>query len=215
MKIKFLGHASFLITSDAGVRIITDPYTPGAELKYGEIKESADIVTISHGHFDHNNVAAVRGNPRTVKDPSPVVVKGISIQGIPVYHDEARGKNRGGNIIFWFDVDGIRICHMGDLGHALDDKQIAALGKVDILLIPVGGYYTITAKVATEISNRVNPGVIIPMHYKNEKCALPISPVEDFLADKKDVKRLDASEAEFRLESLPKTTQIIVLKPAL
>lgn len=215
MKVKFLGHACFLITSNSGVKIITDPYKPGGELKYGEITESADIVTVSHDHFDHNNVDAIKENPKVIKEPAPVVIKGIPVQGIPVYHDEQKGKLRGRNIIFSLEVDGMRVCHMGDLGHALDDKQITSLGRVDILLIPVGGYYTITARVATEIADAVHSRVIIPMHYKNEKCALPITPVDDFLAGKKDVIRLNASETEFKAEGLPKTTQIIVLKPAM
>ena len=143
MKIEYLGHACFMITSDAGIKIITDPYTAGGDLNFGEIKESADIVTVSHGHFDHNNVSAVRGNPELVKGTVTAEVKGIPFKGIPAYHDEATGSKRGDNTIFCFDVDGIRLCHLGDLGHQLDDKQVTDLDTVDILFIPVGGglYY--------------------------------------------------------------------------
>ncbi len=115
MKIKWLGHASFLITSDSGIKIITDPYETGGGLSYGEIKESADIVTVSHDHFDHNNVAAVPGNPQVVKGTAEV--KGIEFKGISTYHDEAKGGQRGKNTILCFEVDGIRVCHLGDLGH--------------------------------------------------------------------------------------------------
>ncbi len=139
MKIEYLAHACFMITSEAGIKIITDPYAVGGDLNFGEIKESADIVTVSHGHFDHNNVAAVRGNPELVKGAVATDIKGMPFKGIPAYHDEATGKTRGANTIFCFKVDGIRICHLGDLGHQLDDKQVADLGTVDILLIPVGG----------------------------------------------------------------------------
>ena len=213
MKIKWLGHASFMITSDTGTRIITDPYATGEKLNYGEIKESADIVTVSHGHGDHNNVAAVRGNPDVVRGTA--TVKGIEFRGIPTYHDDAEGQQRGENTIFCFEVDGIRVCHLGDLGHPLDDKQVTELGSVDILLIPVGGYYTIDARVATEVCNQLKPRVIIPMHYKTDKLAYPIAGVDEFLQGKGNLSRLDTTEVEFKQGGLPASTQIIVLKSAL
>ena len=215
MKVKWLGHSSFLITSDAGTRIITDPYTVGPVLSYGKIRETADIVTVSHGHGDHSNVATVQGNPQVVKEATPIEIKEIKLSGVPTHHDDAGGSARGNNIIFCFEVDGIRVCHLGDLGHPLSDKQVAELGKVDILLTPVGGFFTIDAKVATEVCGKLAPRVIIPMHYKNDKCGFPISGVDDFLQGKKGVSRLDTSEAEFQPGKLPATTQIIVLKPAL
>lgn len=216
MKIKWLGHASFLITSDAGIRIITDPYMSDERLTYDEIKESADIVTVSHEHGDHNNAATVRGNPKVVKGAATVEIKGMRFNAIPTYHDEAGGQQRGKNTIFCFEVDGIRVCHLGDLGHRLSDKQIGELGKIDILLIPVGGNYTIDAKVATEVGKKLAPKVIIPMHYQNEKCSkFPVARVDDFLQGKEGVSRVDASEVEFKQGELPTRTQIIVLKPAL
>ncbi len=213
MKIKWLGHASFLITSDAGTKIITDPYVTGGGLSYGEINESADIVTVSHGHGDHNNVAAVRGDPAVVKGTTEV--KGVKFNGIPTYHDSAGGKERGNNIIFYFEVDGMRVCHLGDLGHQLGDKEVAELGKVDVLLIPVGGFFTIDASVATEVCSKLTPKVVIPMHYKNGRCAFPIAGVDEFLQEKTGVSKLGDSEVEFKPGELPATTQIIVLKPAL
>ena len=217
MKIKWLGHSTFLITSDSGTRIITDPYTTGDEynLSYGEIKETADIVTISHDHFDHNNVTAVQGNPEVVREVPVVTVKGIEFRGISCCHDEAGGKLRGKNIIFCFEVDGIRICHLGDLGHQLTDKQVAELGMVDILFIPVGGIYTIDAKGASQLCERLKPKVIIPMHYKTDRGGYELAGVDEFLSGKEDVVRLDASEKEFAQKELPTATQIIVLKPAL
>ena len=213
MKIKWLGHACFLITSDTGLKIITDPYVTGGDLSYGQIKESADIVMVTHDHDDHNNVAAIGGNPRVVR--GTVEVKGIKFKGIPTYHDEVGGGKRGRNTILCFEVDGMRLCHLGDLGHQLSDNQVAELGKIDILFIPVGGYYTIDARVATQLCDRLKPKVIIPMHYKTAKCAYPITGVEEFLRGKKEVGRLDASEVEFKPGQLPATTKIIVLKSAL
>lgn len=214
MKIKWLGHASFLITSDAGIKIITDPYAPGVfGLNYGEIKESADIVTVSHEHSDHNNVATVRGKPEVVRGTAKV--KGIEFSGIPSYHDNAGGSQRGKNTIFCFEVDGIRVCHLGDLGHPLSDKQVAEIGKVDILLVPVGGGPTIDVNVATEVCRKLAPKAIIPMHCKTDKCSFPPYGADDFIQGKEGVTRLNASEAEFKREKLPATTQIMVLEPAL
>lgn len=213
MKIKWLGHAAFLITSDSGTRIITDPYKTGGDLKYGKIQESADIVTISHDHFDHNNVAAVQGNPQVVKGTTEA--KGIKFKGIPTYHDEAAGSKRGNNTILCFEVDGVKVCHMGDLGHELSHKQVTELGKIDILFIPVGGFFTIDAKTANQVGDQLGPRVIIPMHFKNDKCAFTITGVDEFLRGKSNVARLDSSEIEFKSEELPTSTQVIVLKPAL
>lgn len=213
MKIKWLGHACFVLTSDTGMKIITDPYVTGSSLSYGEIEESADIVTVSHNHGDHNNVSAVQGNPGVVRGTTEL--KGIKFKGIPTYHDDAGGKSRGDNTILCFEVDGIRVCHLGDLGHQLSAQQLAELGKVDILLIPVGGFFTIDAKVASQVCNQLALKVVIPMHYKTNKCEFPIAGVDEFLRGKKDVSRLDASEVEFKQEELPASTQIIVLKSAL
>ena len=214
MKVKWLGHASFLITSDDGIRIITDPYITGGDLSYAEITETADIVTVSHDHFDHNNVSSVRGSPEVVRK-GMVEVKGISFRSVSSYHDEEGGKLRGGNTIFCLTVSGVGVCHLGDLGHRLSDKQAIEIGPVDVLLIPVGGYFTIDAKAATGVCNRLKPGVVIPMHYRNEQCAFPIAGVDEFLEGKEDVSRPDASEAEFRAGELPASTRIIILKPAL
>jgi L-ascorbate metabolism protein UlaG (beta-lactamase superfamily) len=202
-----------MITSEAGTKIITDPYALRETLTYGEIKESADIVTVSHEHTDHNNVAAVRGNPEIVRGTAKV--KGIEFKGIPSYHDDGKGQQRGNNTILCFEVDGIRVCHLGDLGHQLNDKQVTELGSVDILLIPVGGFFTIDAKVASQLCDRLKPKVIIPMHFRNGKCAFPIAGVDEFLKGKKTVSRLDVSEVEFKQGGLPATTKTVVLKPAL
>ena len=212
MKIKWLGHASFMITSDTGTKIITDPYLTADDLTYDEIEESADIVTISHEHSDHSNVSAVQGNPEVVRGAAEI--KGIEFKDIPCHHDNAGGGLRGKDTIICFEMDKIRVCHLGDLGHELSDKQVVELGKVDILLIPVGGYYTIDATVASQVYNKLAPRVTIPMHYKNNKCNYPITGVDDFLQGKTNVNRLDTSEVEFKQGELPATTQIIVLKSA-
>jgi L-ascorbate metabolism protein UlaG (beta-lactamase superfamily) len=214
MKIKYLGHSAFAITSDRGVKIITDPYGTSPDLTYGEITGPADVVTVSHEHFDHCNVDTVTGNPEVLRRAESVKAAGISFKGVIGYHDDERGRMRGGNIIFCFVVDGIRLCHLGDLGHLLDDKQLAEIGAVDILFIPVGGVYTIDARVATEVCNQLKPKVIFPMHYRTAKGIPRIAGVDEFLRGKEKVKWLDTSQVEFRAGDLP-DGQIIVLKPAL
>lgn len=214
MKIKWLGHAAFMITSEDGTRIITDPYGAYGGLSYGEIKESADIVTISHEHGDHNNAAGIQGNPKVVKETAPVEIKGIKIRGVAAYHDDTGGSQRGSSTIFCLEIDGMKVCHLGDLGHPLGDKA-AEVGKVDVVLTPVGGFFTIDAKTATEVCRQLEPKVIIPMHFKNDKCAFPIATVDDFLQGKSGVNHSDTSEVELKQAELPAATQIIVLQPAL
>jgi L-ascorbate metabolism protein UlaG (beta-lactamase superfamily) len=195
------------------VKIIADPYEPNDKLHYEEINDSADIVTVSHDHFDHGNVAAVKGNPQVVKGDAEI--KGIKFKGIPSFHDATGGKDRGSNTIFCFEVDGVKVCHLGDLGHELTAEQVAAADSVDVLLLPVGGFFTIDAAVASRVAEQLRPKVIIPMHFKNNKCDFPIAGVDEFLRGKKDISQSDASEVELKAGELPSATQIIVLKPAM
>ena len=217
MKVKWLGHACFLLTSEGGLRIITDPYTPGVfGLEYASPAETADIVTVSHDHADHNNVAAVKGNPQVVRGAGSHEAKGIQFKGIATAHDESSGKERGSNTIFCFTLDGINVCHLGDLGHDLSDQTAADIGDVDVLLIPVGGNFTIDAAVANTVCKTLAPKVVIPMHFKNARCpSFPVAGVEDFTRGRQQVKTAAGSEVEIKKEQLPTGTETIVLKPAL
>jgi L-ascorbate metabolism protein UlaG (beta-lactamase superfamily) len=213
MKIRYLAHSSFLITSGSGTRIVTDPYTVNAGMSYRPISETADIVTVSHGHGDHNNVASVKGKPQVVRDAAEV--KGIKFQAVPTFHDTSGGRERGRNIAFCFDVDDIRVCHCGDLGHKLTHEQLKTIDKVDVLLIPVGGFFTIDARTAGEVADQVKAAVIIPMHYKTDKTDYPIAGVEEFTRGRKNVTRVDGSEVELKAGQLPAVPQIMVLQPSL
>ena len=216
MKVKWLGHASFLLTSDRGIKVVTDPYTTGGSINYGEIPETADVVTVSHEHGDHNNTSAVEGDPVVLNGAGTWKVKGIEFTGVSTFHDMVQGAQRGPNTVFCFTIDGIKVCHLGDLGHMLSDQEISEVGQVDLLLIPVGGNYTIDATVATEICTKFNPRVVIPMHYKTEGCDYPIADAEDFLRGRVKVsRRVDDSEIELSKESLPQNTETVVLKHSL
>lgn len=216
MKVKWLGHASFLLESESGLRIITDPYTPGMYgLNYAPISETADIVTVSHEHGDHNNVAAVGGNPQVVRGTGSHQAKGLSFQGVATYHDQAEGSQRGPNTVFCVTVDGIRVCHLGDLGHELGDEAAAAIGEVDLLLVPVGGNFTIDAATASRIVDKLKPKVVIPMHFKNERCPdFPVAAAEEFLRGRTNVRATGQSEVELKKDQLP-VGETIVLTPAL
>lgn len=213
MKVKFLGHAAFLITSDTGVRIITDPYKPGCfdgGIKYDQITEETDIVTISHEHDDHNETK-INGDPTFVKSADAKVIKDIKISGVNVYHDTSKGKERGTNIIFNMIIDRMNIVHLGDLGHDLSPEEIKGIGNVDVLFIPVGGYFTIDAKVAESVINALKPKIVIPMHFKTDKCGFPIAPIGDFVQGK-EVEKIDR-ELEVTKEGLPEKTTVYVLSP--
>jgi len=214
MKIKYLAHACFLITSDSGARIITDPYNTGGSLSYKPVSETADIVTSSHGHGDHNAVSSVKGSPSVLQKSGKATVKGISINGIDTFHDTDQGKQRGKNIVFCFDIDGIRLCHVGDLGHPLSQEQTAQLGTVDVLMLPVGGVYTIDAADATAMCLSLKPGLTIPMHYKGPGNDYPVARVDDFLKGKQNVKRVQGSEITLDKDRLPED-EIVVLQAAL
>jgi L-ascorbate metabolism protein UlaG (beta-lactamase superfamily) len=218
MKIKWYGHAAFLITSNQGVKIITDPYEPnafGGQLTYGKIEDAADIVLVSHDHADHNHTKDLPGSPQIFKGSGSKTSKGISFKGVATFHDPSKGKERGENTVFTAEIDGVRVCHLGDLGHVLSQKEVTEIGPVDILITPVGGFYTIDSKEASQVATLLKPKVVIPMHFKTEKCGFPIAPVEDFLKGKAKVKRPGVNEVAFDKASLPAEMEIVVLNHAL
>jgi L-ascorbate metabolism protein UlaG (beta-lactamase superfamily) len=215
MKVKWLGHASFLITSKGGTKIITDPYAVGGGIDYSPIRETADVVLVSHDHGDHSNVSAVQGKPEVVRDSGKKAAKGIEFKGIATSHDASQGTERGSNTVFCFTIDDLKLCHLGDLGHVLSPGQVTQIGAVDILFVPVGGFFTVDATVASQVCDQLKPRVTIPMHFKTPKCAYPIAGVEDFLRGKKNVRKIEGSEVGFERERLPAATEIVLLQSAL
>ncbi len=216
MKIRWNGHASFTVTSDNRTTIVTDPYEPGGfdgALAYGPIPDEPDIVVISHEHPDHNYVAGLKGNPEVVKEPGSY--KGIDFKVVPVKHDRSGGSERGDNNIFVFTVDGVTLCHLGDLGHTLSKDQIRAVGKADVIFIPIGGHFTIDPNEATNVIKQLDAKLVIPMHFKTEKCNFPISQIDDFIHGKEELtEKLGKSEVEVTRDKLPGNTKIWVLTHA-
>jgi L-ascorbate metabolism protein UlaG (beta-lactamase superfamily) len=216
MTIQWLGHSCFLITTADGKKIITDPYTPGAfqgTLDYGPIHISPDIVTVSHQHADHSNIAGLPNHFRVLTKPGEHKIEGIKFTGVEGYHDVEHGALRGMNVIFVLEADGVRVCHLGDLGDVLTPEQIEKIGRVDVLLIPVGGYYTIGPDKADAVIEQLSPKVVIPMHYRTEKIGFSIGPVEDFVRGKDNVQSPGSTELD--LARLPDERTIVVLEHAL
>lgn len=179
MKIEWFGHSCFKITDIRGIEIVTDPFDDKVGYKVPYTK--ADIVTVSHGHFDHNYVKAIEGDFKLVDKAGHFQVKDINIKGIVSYHDKRKGSQRGSNTIYTYIIDGIKVCHLGDLGHELDKKQEDEIGGVDVLMIPVGGYFTIDADEAVRVVDRLKPSIILPMHYKTPLVDFPIETADAFL----------------------------------
>lgn len=164
MDIVYLGHSSFHIKGK-DVSLITDPFDPES-VGFRFPKVSATIVTSSHDHDDHNKVENVSDVRKAITGPGEYEIQGVSIIGIPSFHDSKKGEERGKNTIYVIEMEGLRLAHLGDLGHKLSEDTVNAMGDIDVLMIPVGGHYTIDSKVAAEVARAVDPNIIIPMHYQ-------------------------------------------------
>jgi len=213
MKISWMGHACFLLVTEDGVRIVTDPFDVdayGGAIGYPAIDFPADIVVISHAHPDHNAPDAVRGTPQLVTKLGAQTVQGTTFRGIPSYHDDTQGSQRGENTIFAMELDGRRVVHLGDLGHELTAATVEEIGAVDVLFIPVGGNFTINARLADTVIDALQPRVVIPMHYKTPALDFLIEPIDPFLAGKSNVKR-PGNEVTVTRTSLPREQEIWVL----
>jgi L-ascorbate metabolism protein UlaG (beta-lactamase superfamily) len=184
MIITWQGHSCFKIQDKIGpegVTLVTDPFDKEVGLKVPNFE--ADIVTVSHDHHDHNNVGALRGNPMVIGCAGEYDFKGVLIEGIDSYHDEQHGAERGGNIMYRIEIDDISVAHLGDLGHVLDNVQLEKLVGTDVLLIPVGGKYTLDAKKAVEVISQIEPRIIIPMHYKTKDSKIDLDDIEKFIKE--------------------------------
>lgn len=216
MDITYIGHSSFKIKGK-NVTVITDPYqTAETGLKFPK-HSASDIVTVSHAHKDHNATEQIEGEPYIIAGPGEYEVKGVGIVGLPTYHDAEKGQQRGRNTIYRIEVDGVAIVHLGDLGHELSNSDIDHLGTVDILLIPVGGIYTIDAKTAQLIINEIEPGIVIPMHYKTEvhdkKLFEEVLPLEEFLKIMGKIDLTPVSKFAVNKDKIPMETTVVVLEP--
>lgn len=217
MQIYWKGQACFQILTSRGkdseLKIVVDPYEESIGLKLPNLQ--ADILLVTHNHFDHNNVKEVKGDPFIISNPGEYDVKGVFIQGILSFHDDTQGKERGVNTMYTIEVEGMKLCHLGDFGQKeLTAEQLNQIGDVDILFVPVGGVYTIDGKEASHIVSQLEPKIVIPMHYALPKLKAKLGGVEEFL------KPMGAKSATAELKLLVKErdlvneeTRVVVLQP--
>jgi L-ascorbate metabolism protein UlaG (beta-lactamase superfamily) len=219
MDITYLGHSAFKLRGKVAT-VVTDPYN--ASVGFDLPKVSADIVTISHHHEDHNAFEKIGGTsrrpePYIIKAPGEYEVSGVGVFGWQTFHDDKEGKERGKNTIYIIHIDGLRICHLGDLGHVLSEAQVHQIGEIDVLLVPVGGFYTINAKQAVEVVKSLQPSIVVPMHFltpkHNSELFAQVAPVTQFLTEMGIEEPLEAQEKlALTASDLPEETVVNLLQ---
>ncbi len=207
MKIQWIGHSCFLLEDSLGRRVLTDPFHQ--DLGLNLYSDSLSVVTVSHTHFDHNNTASYREACTIIDSCGYHDLDFVKIHGFESYHDNAQGIKRGNNIIFLFEMDSLRICHLGDLGHILDQITIEKLGKIDVLLVPVGGNFTLNGSEAAKLCSLIRPSLVIPMHYKTPRISMPIEGPEDFILAMKNVEKI--KEDFLMIKQVPKEVNKVIL----
>ncbi len=219
MNIQYYGHSCFkIITKPNGrntesVTIFFDPFDKSIGLKPPQGR--ADIVFVSHTqHSDHNNVSVFKGDPIIIDTPGEYSIKGVSVTGVDSFHDDKEGAERGRNTIFVLETEGIKLCHLGDLGTELDAKQLEAIGEIDILFIPVGGKFTIDGKVAGKLVQKLEPKLVIPMHFKAPKVKLAgITDEKEFCAEMGNCPKEKINKLTVKAKDLEsKNMEIVLMK---
>ena len=206
LQIRWHGHACWEITNDK--TLVTDPHD-GKSIGIPAPTVMGDIILVSHDHYDHNSVKSVeKDGSKVVLDGRKRTIDDIEIKGVDSFHDEAGGAKRGNNIMYKFTMDGINFCHLGDLGHDLDGESVSKIGEVDILFIPVGGTFTVDDKQAWDVIKKINPKIIVPMHYKIGGLSLPIAGLDPFLDQSKHKVIHVGNEIDIEKEDLPDETEV-------
>src|SRR4030042_579288 len=208
MEITWLGHSCFRIKGKEAT-IVTDPYDK--TLGYPMRKPTANIVTISHNHPQHCFLEGVAGNPRVVSRPGEYDISNVSIYGIPTFHDNEKGQNRGKNTVFFMEIDGVKVCHLGDLGHVPTSEQIEQISDVEILMVPIGGGSTLDAAAAAEAIGLLEPKLVLPMHYKTDVVKMELEPLEKFIKVMGLTEVVPEPKLNITKSTLPIETRVLVL----
>jgi len=209
IEITWLGHSCFRIKGKDAT-LLTDPYDDSIGYSLG--KPRADIVTSSHAHPGHGFTSGVGGEPRVVHGPGEYEISGVFITGIGTFHDAEKGRERGRNTIYLIEMDDVMLCHLGDLGHPLSTEQVAEVSRVEVLLVPVGGFSTIDAATAAETVRLLQPRIVIPMHFQTEALRFQLAPVDGFLREMGVKAGLSAQpRLSITRAGLPEETQVVVL----
>jgi L-ascorbate metabolism protein UlaG (beta-lactamase superfamily) len=209
VRISWLGHAMFLVEDGEGHRLVTDPYNDYVGYTLPDI--SAGIVLVSHDHADHSNIGMVKGDPAVVRDPSPRDVAGVKVVGFPSFHDAKGGSERGSNIIFRWEMQGLTFIHLGDLGHALDAETTRELAGADVLFVPVGGFFTIEPDGAAQVVETLRPRIAVPMHFRNDACGFPIESEEPFASHFPAVERTGKVPIYISRDDLPEPILVLIM----
>ena len=206
LQIRWHGHSCFEITNE--VTLVTDPHD-GKSIGIHAPSVTGDIVLVSHDHYDHNSVKSVeKDGSKIVTDTRKRNISNVEIKGFETFHDESHGEKRGNNIIYKFTMEDIAFCHMGDLGHDLDENTVQKIGDVDILFIPIGGTFTLDATQAWRLIKKVKPRIAVPMHYKIGGLSLPITEIEPFLEKSKYEIFKVGNEIDIEKEDLPDEPEV-------
>ncbi|HSS62533.1 MAG TPA: MBL fold metallo-hydrolase [Candidatus Limnocylindrales bacterium] len=211
MDVTWLGHGCFRLRG-RGAAVVTDPYPPTIGLKLSRM--DAEVVTVSHAHENHSYTQVVRDGAYEIHGPGEYEVAGVSVIGIPTYHDAEKGASHGRNTVYLIEVDDVRVCHLGDLGHKLDDAEAEAVASPDVLLVPVGGRTAINAAQAAEVVRQLEPRYVVPMHYSIPGLKLQLDPIDRFLKEM----GVAASEPQPKLTVQKSSgadyeTKVVVLEP--
>ena len=214
MKIEFLGHASFLFTDDAGHRYLIDPYESGGfsgRVGYDPIDVEPDVIIITHDHLDHCHTETIPGTFDVIRVDGHFA--DVHFRSVSVFHDMHQGTKFGGSVdMKIFTMDGITFCHCGDIGELLDDPgKLDAIGNIDVLIVPTGGFYTLGPDGAAAVTRKIGPKLVIPCHYKTPKCGFDIQPVEPFIQHFEHVTIVDDSQIELDESDLPNVCTCVVL----
>lgn len=208
MEIDWFGMSCFRLRAREAT-VVTDPYEKSIGLKLP--RPRADIVTVSHNHAGHDNADGVAGNPKVINGPGEYEISSVFVTGVQTYHDKRSGKDRGKNTVYVFNIEGLNVCHLGDIGHVPTQAQADLIGEVDILLVPVGGGNALNASDAAEVVSLFEPMVVIPMHYRVPELAVKLDAVDKFIKEMGIKGPARVESVNFKRDSLPKETQVFLL----
>ena len=209
MKLEWIGHACFRMTAQDGTVAITDPYDESVGIDM--IPLAADLITMSHEHHDHNETCMIAGKPVIAHGEEETSVGGMTAKAAMSYHDDAQGAKRGPNAIRIFAIDGMKVVHMGDQGCMPSEEALAAIADADVMMIPVGGTYTVDAQGAKAIIDCTKPRCVIPMHVKTKRCPYPIDKIGVFLKLMNAEGLVPVSALDVTKESIP--SGVVLMKP--
>ena len=210
MDVTWLGHGCFRLRG-RNAAVVTDPYPPAIGLKLSRM--DADLVTVSHEHENHNYTQVVREGAYEIRGPGEYEVAGVSVIGVPTYHDAEKGTKHGRNTVYLIEIDDVRICHLGDLGHKLEDAEAEAVASPDVLLVPVGGLTAMNAAQAAEVVRQLEPRYVVPMHYAIPGLKLQLDPIDRFLKEMGVTSAEPQPKLAVQKSSGEYDTKVVVLEP--